>query len=311
MCLIKRHLQSKPKAARSSLFQNKTAFAYFLLTPQVIILLVFMVFPILSSLAISFTGLDFARPKIGMPFVGLDNYIKAVTSKNFLESIQRTIYFTGMSVSLTIIMGLGFASALTKPAPGVKFIRAIIIIPWAVPAVISGLMWRWIFNAQWGPLNGILMQLGIIDSYQSYLSRPFLALNVIVLANLWKQVPFAVLMCIAALSTIPEDLFEAAKVDGANPLQAFWSITLPLIMPSLAVLMVLSTAWSFFAFDLVYAITEGGPANATTILPYFAYLRIFKFLKFGEGAAIGYIITLVVLILGYLYMKLIYREVKY
>ncbi len=292
--------------------RSETTFAYLLLAPILLLVVTFLIIPILSSAFLSLTKFNLSRPEVGLQFVGLGNYSSLILNDpRFRDSLVRTIYFSGVATFLGVILGLGFAIVLSQPFRGRPFVRALIIIPWAVPAVINGVMWRFIYSWEFGGLNALFYSLGILHQYVAWLGDPLVALNLVILADLWKRLPFIVVIFMAALTSIPEELIDAAKIDGANPLRVFRHITLPLLRPTVVVLLVLITAWSMQSFDLIYAITKGGPSGGTRVLPYFAWVTIFDELRYGEGAAVGYFITILVTIIGILYIKFFYREIEY
>jgi multiple sugar transport system permease protein len=185
------------------------------------------------------------------------------------------------------------------------------LLPWAVPSVVNGIMWKWIMNASYGALNGLLYSLGIIKDYIIWLGSPSLALAMVVWADVWKETPFIMLLILAALQTIPKDLYEAARVDGANAIQTFFNVTIPLIRPVLFVAVALRTIWALKSFDLIYTLTSGGPSGGTSVVGYYTYLKSFVNLNLGRGAASAYIMTVVVLVLVVVYQRVLYREVRY
>jgi ABC-type sugar transport system permease subunit len=271
---------------------------------------VFLAFPIAASFVISFFRMNLDQPGQGTPFVGIQNYIRVVTDREFVPTLGRTAYFALVSTALTIVMGLGFALALKRPFRGSGLVRSLVILPWAVPAVIAGLLWKTIYDTQYGALNGILSSLGLINTYQAWLNDGFTALNLVMVTQLWIKVPFAVILFSAALAAIPEEVLEAARVDGATSIGSFRFVMFPLLRPMVALVLVLSTAWELFAFDTIYAITGGGPANETNVLAYYAYQKTFSFLEFGLGSALGYVITAIVIGLAVLYIRALGRETQ-
>jgi ABC-type sugar transport system permease subunit len=187
----------------------------------------------------------------------------------------------------------------------------IALLPWAIPAIVNGIMWKWIFNPSYGALNGLLYSLHIIDKYVIWLGYPKSAMAAIVWADIWKETPFIMLLILAALQTIPKELYEASRLDGANSVQSFRYITLPLIQPVLFVAIALRTIWALKSFDLIYTLTAGGPSSSTSVVGYYIYLKTFVSLQFGRGAAAAYIMTIVIMLLVLMYQKFLYREVRY
>ena len=171
-------------------------------------------------------------------------------------------------------------------------------------------MWKWILNPSYGTLNGLLYSLGLIDKYIIWLGTPSGALIMCILADVWKETPFIMLLILAALQTIPNDLYEAAKVDGATAWQSFWNVTIPLIQPTLFVAITLRTIWALKSFDLIYTLTAGGPSGGTTVIGYYTYIKTFVSMNLGRGSAAAYLMTIVVALLIILYQKALYTEVR-
>jgi len=285
-------------------------FPYALVSPLLVLVLVFLAFPIIASFVISFFALDLANPQNGAPFVGLTNYANVLGSAEFVPTLERSAYFTVVSTFLTVVLGLGAALALRAPFHGARFVRSIIIVPWAVPAVIAGLLWKTIYDSGYGQLNGILTSVGLIHQYVPWLSDGFTALNFVLVTQLWIKLPFAIILFTAALAALPTEIEEAALVDGATSVGSFRYVIVPLLRPMIALVLVLSTAWELFAFDTIYAITGGGPAHDTTVLAYYTYQETFSFLKFGLGAALGWVITFVVIFIAVAYVRALGRETE-
>lgn len=274
---------SLPKK-RLSLRKQDARFAWWLILPSVLIISLVTVWPIIYSFILSFfvspTGLHQVRT-----FVWLDNYIGILQDHAFWETIGRTLYFTVASVLLNMLLGLAIAQLIHSHPFGWKFLRFSLIIPWAVPTIVNGAMWRWIYSGDFGALNGILMQFGLIKHYVPWLTLPSLAMPLVILADTWHTMPLIALILQAALAGIPEELDEAAAVDGANAWQRFWKIRLPLLRPALLVALIIRTVEAFRVFDIVYIITSGGPASRTITLTFLTYLYSFPYGKQGTGAA--------------------------
>jgi ABC-type sugar transport system permease subunit len=210
-----------------------------------------------------------------------------------------------------ICLAIAIALLLNRPFRGRWLVRMLALLPWAVPSVVNGIMWKWILNPSYGALNGFLYSLGIIKDYVIWLGSPTLALIMVILADVWKETPFIMLLVLAALQTIPKDLYEAARVDGASAWQTFSRITIPLIQPVLFVAIALRTIWALKSFDLIYTLTAGGPSGGTSVIGYYTYLKSFVSLNLGRGAAVAYIMTAIVFVLIIIYQRMLYREVKY
>jgi ABC-type sugar transport system permease subunit len=282
-----------------------------LITPAAIIMIVITLYPLIRSFWISLHTWDLLKPGLGHPFVGLTNYLYILKDENFWQSVKITFTFVLGAVALEITLGLAIALLLNREFWGRNVVRLVVLLPWAIPAVVNGIMWKWILNPSYGSLNGLLYSMGIIDNYVVWLGTPKLALLVVILADVWKETPFIMLLFLAALQTIPKDLYEAAMVDGSNAFQSLFRITIPLISPTIFVAISLRTIWALKSFDLIYTLTAGGPSGGTTVVGYYTYLKTFINLNLGRGAAVAYLMTLVVLVLVIIYQKALYREVEY
>jgi ABC-type sugar transport system permease subunit len=294
-----------PKA-RLSLRQQDARTAWLLLAPSLLVVLGITFWPVLSTFVLSFfnapTGINQVRT-----FVGFSNYLEMLTDQTFWETIWRTLYFTAVSVGLEIALGLGIAQLIHSRPWGWQFLRISLIVPWAVPTIVNGAMWRWIYNGDFGALNGLLMQFGLISHYVPWLSLTRMAMNLVIIADVWHTMPFVALVLQAALATLPADLEEAAAVDGANAWQRFWQIRVPLLRPAILVALIVRTVDAFRVFDIVYIITAGGPAYRTLTITYLTYLNSFSFGKQGTGAALSFLISLVTIIMAFVYIRLLYR----
>lgn len=292
------------KKTTSSLFENPTLLAAVLLLPVLILVLGVLLYPILNTFWLSFTDLKLSAPKSGV-FVGLKNYIEAFGDTEFRAALGRTLLFAVSTVPVETILGLLVALVLHQKFVGRGFVRGLILLPWALPYVVNGAMWKWIFNANYGALNALLLQSGLIDNYQIWLGNPKTAFLLVTIANIWKETPVAAILIHAALQGIPEELYEAAWVDGAGSFRRFLHITLPILRPVIAVTMVVKTVWALKEFDLIYVITGGGPANATNLATFYTYLTTFKFLNFGYGSALAFIIVIAALVVALFYVRIV------
>lgn len=297
-----------PAASKAplSLRKQDARTAWFLVAPSLLIMLGITLWPVISTLILSFfnapSGINQTRT-----FVGFSNYIGMLTDQTFWETIWRTLYFTGVSVVLELGLGLAIAQLIHSRPWGWQFLRLSLIIPWAVPTIVNGAMWRWIYNADFGALNGLLMALGLIKHYVPWLTMTNMAMNLVIIADVWHTMPFVALVLQAALATLPEDLDEAAAVDGANAWQRFWQIRVPLLRPAILVALIVRTVDAFRVFDIVYIITAGGPAYKTLTITYLTYLNSFTFGKQGTGAALSFLISAVTITLALIYIRILYR----
>jgi multiple sugar transport system permease protein len=299
-------MQLPRKAVRLNLRQQDALVGWMLVAPSLVIILGVILQPVLSTLYLS---LFEAPASINLPrvFVGLANYADLLQDKTFWATLGRTIYFMCTSVVLELILGMAIAQLINTRPPGWRFLRISLIIPWAVPTIVNGAMWRWIYNADYGALNGLLEQLGIIKSYVPWLIDPVRAMNLVILADIWHTVPFVALVLQAALAGLPVELDEAAAVDGASGWQRFWRIRLPLLRPAILVILIIRSVEAFRVFDIVYVITQGGPAFGTVTISYLTYLETFSYGHLGRGAALSFLISLVTLVLAFIYIKVLFR----
>lgn len=279
-----------------------------LLAPAALIISFVTIYPLINSFWISLHKWDLTKPLDGHPFVGLENYLFVFRDPTFWDSARISLVFVVSAVTLEICLGLAIALLLNKDFIGKNLVRMLALLPWAIPSVVNGIMWKWILNPSYGALNGFLYSLGIIDEYVIWLGSRELALVMVVLADVWKETPFIMLLFLSALQTIPEDLYEAARVDGANPVQALFKITIPMIRPTLFVAVALRTIWALKSFDLIYTLTAGGPSGGTSVIGYYTYIKTFVSLNLGRGSAVAYIMTFVVAALVLVYQRALYRK---
>ena len=278
-----------------------------LLTPAILVVFGIIVYPMIRTAVYSVTDVTSAM-QTSAPFVGVANYATALAGAKFWSSMGRTLYFTIVSTSLELVLGLGIAGLLNAKIKGQWLLRTAVVIPWAVPTIVSGALWKGIFNAQYGSLNAALTQLGLIDSYKVWLGSPFLALNMVIVADVWKTVPVVAFMLLAGLTSIPHEVYEAARIDRAGPFRTLWSITLPLLLPSISIVLVLRIIEAFKVFDVIYAMTRGGPADGTKTIAYYTYTTAFSDQNYGIGSALAYLIVIVIAILSAIYLRALRRS---
>lgn len=237
-------------------------------------------------------------------FIGFDNYITLFADSRFWNALKNTIYFTGVSVAFELLLGLSIAVLLNRAFKGKGFMRAVVLIPWTIPTVVSAKMWEWIYNTDFGILNYI------IGTKVNWLGSPFWAINAAIFMDVWKTTPFVALLLIAGLQVIPKDLYHAAKVDGAGNWYIFRKITLPLLMPVILVVLIFRTLDAFRVFDAIYVLTGGGPANTTETLSIYAYKVLFQLLQFGYGSTLSVIVFVCVGLISVFYVRLLSRSVR-
>jgi multiple sugar transport system permease protein len=283
--------------------------AFVLNLPVIILLGLLIVSPLAYVVKLSFSEATLSGLRKGVtPFVGLRNYFTVFSDPLFVESLLRTLAFGAVSVILMIAIGLFMAIAMNMEHVWLsRLTRALILLPWAVPAIANGVMWGFIFNPRYGHLNALLLNLGILKEPISYLGQPFSAMVCVIIAYVWRVFPFSAILFHAALQNIPKEFYEAADVDGASTLQQFWSITLPMLRPVIAVLLILRTAFALTIFDEVFALTRGGPGTSTWTTAWYSYYTSFSNLQFDLGATSALILALVIFVLAFLYIRYLYR----
>ena len=283
---------------------RKTVTAWLLLTPMIFIILGVSGYPLIKTIYFSLTGAKLIAPDMTSIWVGFDNYIRALSSSKFREAIWHTTYFAVISVGVEMVIGVLVALLLNEAFKGRTLLRAMLILPLALPTVVNAMMWRLIYNPDFGALNALLLQFGMLDAYRSWLGDPASALDMVILADVWKNFPLVALIALAALQTVPKDLYEAATLDGAGVWNRFWRITLPAIMGPLSVALVLRTIEAFKVFDIIYVMTRGGPASSTKTVSFYVYQEAFAYMRVGSGASYALIVVLISasLIAGYMYL---------
>jgi len=286
---------------------DRPAFAYLLNAPALLAIFVLAGYPIVYSAWVSLHKFNLKRPNV-FRFIGLDNYSEILKSPEFWSALWITVQFTVMVVALVAILGVLVALLLNQSFPGRGVLRTLILLPWAIPPVVNGLMWQWIYDSKIGALNGLLTTIGAIKEYRGWLSEPLSALLALVSADVWNTLPLAVILLLAALQRIPAELYEAARMDGAGRLQTFWYVTFPWIAQVLLVVLILQTLAAIRAFDIIYVLTGGGPGTATTTLTWQTYLTTFDSLDFGRGNAYAYTVSLITFGFALVYFRILYRR---
>jgi multiple sugar transport system permease protein len=277
-------------------------YPYATIFPVLLVVALFTVYPLLHSVYLSVHENVLTRP-FDNDFVGLQNFREVVTGYYFWRSLWSTAVFAFMAVAAVSLYGLGVALLLNQAVAGSALLKVVVLLPWAIPAVISGIIWRWIFDGDYGVLNGLLLVAGAIERYVPWMSQTFSARVCMVIAHVWKQGPLAAVFLLAALQVIPAELYDAVRIDGAGRWNAFRFVTVPYLRATLALVLIYETIVAIATFDLVYVMTGGGPADATAIIGWYAYTEIFRFLNLGHGAALALILGAVLLALVLVYLR--------
>jgi len=274
--------------------------------PAALVIILVVLIPLGRALWMSLFDIRLTRPGVE-PFVGLGNYLEQLTSGDFWAATWRALYFTIVTTALELGFGMGLALLMDQPLRWRWLLRTLVILPWALPTIVNALMWRWIDNAEYGALNALLTQTGVLHAYQPWLSDSDLAMWMVIVADVWKLTPLVAILLLAGLQSIDREVVEVARVDGAGPWQVFRHILLPLVTPVILILLVLRTMEAFKVFDLIWIMTHGGPANSTQTIAIYAYQTAYQSFDFGRGAALGYLIALVIMVLAAVYLRLLGR----
>ena len=294
------------RAVRAPRFElSESAFAYLLNLPALMTVLLLVAYPIADAFWLSLHRYNLRRPE-AYAFVGLQNYWDVFTSDQFLPSLSVTLLFTFWSTVGVLVLALGMALVANENIPQRGILRALILLPWAMSAVVTALMWKWIFNPNAGALNGLLYSLGLISHYRSWLLSPDTSYLAIITANVWNTLPFSALVLLAGLQAIPGELYDAAKVDRASIWARFRHVTLPWLSQPILIVLIVQALGGIRIFDIIYLLTGGGSGYQTTTLGYAAYVTSFVSTDIGRGNAWAYTGALLTLVIAIFYMKLLY-----
>jgi multiple sugar transport system permease protein len=277
---------------------------YALVAPAIIWRLAVAIYPFLNTVFQSFTN---SSPLSGTPrFIGLDNYVRMFHDPVVLQSLSFTAIFTVASTLIQLVYALGIALLLNKAFRGRGFVRAINLLPWAMPAIVIATASQWMFNTQYGMIDDLIAR--VLPFRPIWLASPALARIVVILLDVWKNAPWASIIILAGLQNIPRELYEAARVDGASAWITFRSVVLPMLMPLVFTLLIFISTARVLTFDLVYGLTQGGPGNSTTVLAYQVYQLAFTGLYYGYGSALAVFVFLVVAFLSLIFFLFMRRS---
>jgi multiple sugar transport system permease protein len=281
--------QAQPPLAAPgrSLWQREATLGWLLLAPVLVVMLILVVWPFSTAIWISFTDKSIGRDA---NWVGLSNFAQVVSSPRFLRSLQNSLIFTVVAIALKFVLGMAMALVLNKAFFGRNFLRAYFLVPWVLPGFVAYMIWRWFLDPLQGVLNYALTDLGLITFPLEFLSSPTWALPSVIVAHVWRSFPFFGVAFLAGLQNIPSEQYEAAAVDGANGWQKFLFVTLPGLRHVILVVLMLSTIWTFNAFEPIYLLTGGGPADATMVYTVLAYEMGIVNMRLGEASAVPVLI---------------------
>lgn len=286
---------------------DESRFGLLLILPTALLLLVFLVYPIGYALKMSFSRVELTVSP-DQQWTGLSNYQRILADQTMRDSIVRTLAFAATTVTMSVTLALILALILNETFRGRRVVRVLILLPWAVAPVVNGVMWRYLFQSNYGLVNALLARLGLISHYQVWLDSAPRALTIAAIATAWKGMPFLTLILLASLQGIPESLFRAAKMDGAGVLARFRYVILPHLRNTLIFAVLLETIVSLQVFDLIFTLTRGGPGRGTVLLSYLVYINAFERLSLGRASAMAALLALLIIFLSALSLTLMVRR---
>ncbi|MBR1920355.1 MAG: sugar ABC transporter permease [Spirochaetales bacterium] len=268
---------------------------YLFCGPALIVLLLMVVYPMVYGIVISFFDTNLVNK---FKVVNLKWYKKILSDPSFYASLWRTLFFAILSVAGRTILAIVFSNILVKETlPCKKLFRSILVLPWFFPDVVIGILWKWLYDANFGLFNYVLKSLHLVNSNIEWLSNTHTVMLAVIAVSIWKGFPFMMIMLLAALGTIPKDLYEAADLDGCNGFQQFAHVTLPGIFPVLSTTIMLEFMWCFKHFTIIWNLTNGGPVDATTVVSIDIYKVGFQYLRYGESAARAVLVFIIIIVM--------------
>jgi len=274
------------------------------LFPSFLFIVIFSLVPIFESFRLSFYRMILTLPWLGQKFVGWQNYLDLLADPVARHSLATTVIFVCVTVPLEVLLGLAVALVINEPFRGRGLLRAVVLVPWAIPSTVASQMWRFIFNDRYGLFNYFLFG-DRTELYLAPLADPQMALGAIMVADVWKTTPFAALIILAGLQAVPDEIYEAASVDGAGAWQKFRRITLPMIQPAILLAFLFRTIDALRVFDLVFVLTQGGPADSTNVLQFYGYKKSFAEGMVGAGSAVSVLVFFLALLFALLYIRVL------
>ena len=288
---------------------RRNALLHIFLFVPIAYLLAFVGFPIVYNVIMSVQEVNLGNiADIVRPFVGLDNYREVLAEASFRKVFINSLIFVGINMVAQVGIGLALALFFAQSFPGSSFMRGLLLASWMLPALVVGALWKWMFATEYGVVNFALRSLGLVSAPIHWLSDPSVALTSVTIANVWFGMPFSMILVAAALTSVPLEQYEAAALDGAGPIARFRYITFPAIRPALLAIACLVTIYTMRAFDLIFAMTHGGPLDSSNVLPLLSYQFSFQQFKFGIGAAIGTFAFVIVFGVALIYVRTLNKE---
>lgn len=296
---MRRHTGRRPTFSLSA---KRRMEPYLFMLPVFLLLLIMFGYPLINSIKMAFQDYKLTNPG-QEKFNGLANFEKLFSDRDMGLIMRNSVIYVVTSMLGQFILGMTLALALRKKFRGRGIYQAVVFLPWAFSAFVIGLMFRWGFNGEYGVINDLIARLGYAGEKLAWLGTPGLSLIVVILAMIWMGVPFFAIMILAALQSIPADIYEAADMDGCRAIRRFFSITMPYIKPTVIITLLLRTIWIFNSFDLIVVVTGGGPANHSQTLPSYMYTRAFSSYDFGLASALGVVLMVILAVYAVLFLR--------
>jgi multiple sugar transport system permease protein len=277
--------------------------AYLLLLPSLILVLAVVIYPVGSGILLSFREMRLTRPDLGTPFVGLQHYADILRDPIVRVAARNSVIWIVVGSLSQFLLGLVTALALNQPIPGFRIARILVLLPWFMPSVVAGHMWALLLDSRLGVINDLLVRVGILDSYHAWFADPSTALPAVLVAELWRHFPFFTLLILAGLQAIPQDLYDAAAMDGAGYWHRFRDVTMPLLMPVIVAATILRVIGLVNSPDLLVVLTGGGPGRATETVSLYAFQAAYLKFDFGYAAALSVVLLLVLIVFTAVYVR--------
>jgi trehalose/maltose transport system permease protein len=297
----------RTNAPTTAVGRQQERLGWLLVLPSLIIVFGVAIYPLIESIRLSFTNYRLTRPD-ATRYIGFENYQRLLQDDQWWSAMKNTLIFTGSSVVLETLLGMIVALTIHSNFRGRGFVRTSMLVPWAIPTVVSSLLWEWMFNDRYGVVNSILIRLGIFAENKnfSWIADPGTALGAVVAVDVWKTTPFMALLLLAGLQVIPEDVYEASYVDGATKWQQFWQITLPLLRPALLVALIFRTMDSFRVFDMIFVLKNY--ASETMTVAIYTQQALINNSRVGYGSSAAVVIFLCIGVMVFIYTRMITVE---
>jgi multiple sugar transport system permease protein len=302
IAFIRNHTKHKHTTTMRNLAAKRKAEPYLFMLPTLLLLLLMFGYPLINSFIMAFQNYKLTAPG-KIHYNGLANFTKLFSETDISLIIRNSFLYVIISVAGQFLLGMTLAMALNKQFPFRGLYQALVFLPWSFSAFVIGLMHRWSFNGEYGVVNDLLLRFSVIGEKIAWLGTPGYSLAVVIMAMIWMGIPFFAIMILAALQSIPADVYEASHIDGCGPFRRFFQITLPYIKPTVIVTILLRTIWIFNSFDLIVVITNGGPANYSQTLPSYMYTKAFSSYDFGLASALGVLLMVTLVLYVSVFLK--------